>query len=159
MFERFARETSQKVQRAAELAETEGASVVEVEHLLLALVDPATDDVGSSLVDVGITRQSINAARDREFRSALAHAGVTTARSVPAGAPRLRRGRTTLFAPSAKLALERSAGVTSEQGDSRIGTKHLLTAIVRAEVGIMPRLLEELGTTPEDLEQMTRTSS
>ena len=159
MFERFADETRLKVQRAVELAEREGAAMVEVEHLLLALVDPVTDGVGSTLESAGLTLQSVNAGRDREFRSALSLAGVTTARSVPAGSPRLRRGRTTRFAPSAKLALQRALEVALQRGDRSINNTHLLSAIHQAEVGIMPRLLDELGTNPEDLEQAVRDRS
>lgn len=154
MFERFARVTKAKVRRAAELAEAEQASMVEVEHLLTALVDPVTDPVGMMLESVGITPQRLREARDREFRSALALVGVETRRPSPATSPRQRRGRTTRFAPSAKLALERTLEVATATGVRRITNECLLLAIVGAEVGIMPRLLDELGTSREQLEAL-----
>jgi ATP-dependent Clp protease ATP-binding subunit ClpA len=151
MFERFARETKEVVRRAAEIAEAEGAAVVQAEHLLLALVDPVRDPVGTALVDAGVTPEAIRSARDREFRSALATVGIDTRRPVPPPTVRLRRGRTTRFAPSAKLAVERTLTVALEEGARGIDNRHLLGAIVRADVGRTPRLLAELGTTPRDL--------
>lgn len=151
MFERFARETREAVRRAAEIAEMERASVVQAEHLLVALVDPARDTIGRSLVDAGITPETIRAARDREFRSALAGVGVDTDRSAPPPPSRLRRGRTTRFAPSAKLALERTLVAATEEGERRISNRHLLAAIVSADVGTTPGVLAELGTTPAAL--------
>ena len=158
MFERFTQDVREKVRRAAELADHEGAAMVEVEHLLLALVDPVTDQIGMALERAGLSRETINDARDREFRSALALAGVNTGRPVPAGARRLRRGRTTRFAPSAKLALERTLGVAAESNQQRITNQSLVLAIVGAQVGIIPRLLAELGTDSETLANLIRTS-
>ncbi|QBI21043.1 hypothetical protein ER308_16665 [Egibacter rhizosphaerae] len=151
MFERFARETREAVRRAAEIAEGEHASVVQAEHLLTAIVDPAREPVGQSLVDAGITSEAIRSARDREFQSALSAVGVDTHRPLPSPTSRLRRGRTTRFAPSAKLALERTLGLASAEGARRISNRHLLTAIVSADTGRTPQLLEELGTTADEV--------
>lgn len=151
MFERFAGDTREKVRRAAEIAEVEGAATVEAEHLLLALVDPSDDHVGGVLVRAGVTVDEIRAARDREFRSALDNAGVETSRPAPSGSARLRRGRTTRFGQSAKLALERTMEQAVAAGDRRITNEHLLRALVSAEVGKTPRLLDELGTSADDL--------
>ncbi|MEZ5268811.1 MAG: Clp protease N-terminal domain-containing protein [Microthrixaceae bacterium] len=153
MFERFATETREITRRAAELAELEHSSTVEVEHLLLALVDPIADDVGRLLEAHEVDASAVREARDREFRSALAIAGVHTDRSAPPGAARLRRGRSTRFALSAKLALERTLEVALRSGEKRITNKHLLLAIVDAKTGIVPRLLDELGTSPDQLRQ------
>lgn len=157
MFERFTGDTREKVRRAAELAEAENASIVEVEHLLTALVDPATDHVGKLLETAGIATPTIRAARDREFRSALALVGVDTQRPSPSAAPRQRRGRTTSFGPSAKLALERTLSIAAESGQRRITNTHLALAIIGTDVGIMPRLLNELGTNRADVEHLLRT--
>lgn len=48
MLERFTRETREVVRRAAEIAESEQAALVQSEHLLLAIVDPARDSVGEA---------------------------------------------------------------------------------------------------------------
>lgn len=151
MFERFARETREAVRRATEVADVEHAAVVQAEHLLMALVDPVRDPVGQSLVDAGITAQEIRSARDREFRSALTAVGVDTHRSVPPPSSRLRRGRTTRFAPSAKLALERTLVIATQEGARRISNRHLLAAIVSADAGRTPQVLVELGTTPAEI--------
>ena len=151
MFERFAKEARATVRRATEIAESEHAVLVQSEHLLLALVDPPRDAIGRSLADAGITADRIREARDREFRSALAAVGVHTERPAPPPSSRLKRGRTTRFAPSAKLALERTLVVCTELGDRRISNRHLLAAIAGADVGRTPALLEELGTTAEEL--------
>ncbi len=156
MFERFAKETRQTVLRAAELAEAEGSAMVEVEHLLHALVDPVSGSVGRALVSAGLSSEALREARDREFRSALALAGVATERPAPAGARRMRRGRTTPFAASAKLALERTLQLTLESAERRISNLTLLHAILSARVGIMPRLLDELGTNVASIEEAIR---
>lgn len=151
MFERFAGETREAVRRAAEIAEVERAAVVQAEHLLIALVDPVQDPVGQSLVDAGITGERIRSARDREFRSALAAVGVDTDRAIPPPSSRLARGRTTRFAPSAKLALERTLAIARKEGARRISNRHLLAAIVSADAGRTPQLFVELGITVEEV--------
>ena len=158
MFERFTKQARQTVRRAAEIAEQEGAATVEVEHLLTAVVDPAGDDVGLRLVALGITPARVRDARDREFQSALALAGVHTDRSAPAPMRRQMRGRTTTFAPSSKLALERTLEVALASGDRRISNKNLLIAITHTNVGVIPRLLRELDTTPDELREAANTS-
>ena len=156
MFERFASDTHEKVRRAAELAEAENASIVEVEHLLAALVDPVTDSVGQLLETAGASGPAIRAARDREFQTALALVGVQTQRPSPSAAPRQRRGRSTSFGPSAKLALERTLAIATDSDERRITTRHLALAIVGADVGIMPRLLMELGINRAEIERLLR---
>lgn len=151
MFEHFTRETRDTVRRATALADAEDAAVVHAEHLLLALVSPARDDVGRALVKAGITSETIDAARDREFRSALAAVGVVTERKVPPPSSRLRRGRTTRFSPSAKLALERTLLEATGEGARRISNRHLVAAIAVADVGRTPALLAELGITGPEL--------
>jgi ATP-dependent Clp protease ATP-binding subunit ClpA len=158
MFERFAKPARETVRRAAEIAESEQATLVQSEHLLLALVDPPRDALGRSLANAGITADTISKACDREFRSALAAVGVDTERHAPPPSSRLRRGRTTRFAPSAKLALERSLAVCAELGDRRISNRHLLVAIVGADVGRTPALLDELGTTAEQLVRLAESA-
>jgi ATP-dependent Clp protease ATP-binding subunit ClpA len=159
VFERFAKETRKVTRRAADLAEFENSSTVEVEHLLLALVDPIADDIGRILAAQGVDASAVREARDREFRSALAIAGVHTDRSAPPGAARLRRGRSTRFAPSAKLALERTLEAALRSGEKQIRNKHLLLAIIDAQTGIVPRLLDELGTSRDQLRQAVDNSS
>ncbi|WP_116998775.1 Clp protease N-terminal domain-containing protein [Desertimonas flava] len=156
MFERFAREARVAVRRAAEIAEAEGAAMVQSEHLLLALVDPARDPVGRSLEEAGVTADRIRAARDREFQAALASVGIETERLAPPPPSRLRRGRATRFAPSAKLALERTLVVAIEENARRVTNRHLLIAIACAEVGTTPDLLAELGTDAEELRRIAR---
>lgn len=154
MFERFDAIARAKVVRAAELADDEEATTVEAEHLLIALVDPADDAVGEMLIESGITGAAIREARDREFQSALARVGVPTSRSAPAGAARLRRGRSTRFGQSAKLAMERTADQIDHSARThgrRVTSEHLARAIISAEVGTTPRLLAELGTTRDEL--------
>ena len=133
--------------------------MVQAEHLLTALVDPVRDPVGKSLIDSGISADAIRAARDSEFQSALAAVGIDTSRPVPPPSARLRRGRTTRFAPSAKLALERTLAVAIDDGARRIVNRHLLAAIVSADAGRTPHLLVELGTTPAAILERLRTAS
>lgn len=117
---------------------------------------PVTDRVGEVLTAAGITTSEIRAARNRAFQAALALVGVHTERAAPSGSRRLRRGRSTPFAPSAKLALERTLDLALASGDRRITNEHLLNAIASAEVGSTPWLLAELGTTPEQLRAALR---
>jgi ATP-dependent Clp protease ATP-binding subunit ClpA len=156
VFERFLGDTRATVKRAVEISEAEGASLVEAEHLLLALVDPVTDAVGQILVAAGADADAIRAARDREFRSSLEAVGITTGRTASSGSGRVRRGRTTRFSQSAKLALERTLERALASGDRRVSNTHLLEGIVTAERGRTPRLLEELGTTSGELRDALR---
>jgi ATP-dependent Clp protease ATP-binding subunit ClpA len=154
VFERFAKEARETVRRAAEIAESESAALVQSEHLLLALLDPPRERVGRALVNAGITADRVREARDREFRSALVSVGVHTERRSPASSSRLKRGRTTRFATSARLALERTLELCVEAGDRRITNGHLLSAIAQAEVGRTPAIIEELGTTRDELARL-----
>ncbi len=157
MFERFAPATKEKVRRASEIAEYERSATVEADHLLLALVEPADDTVGDILIRSDVTAGAIRDARDREFRSALALVGVETTHAAPSGARRLRRGRTTRFGQSSKLALERAVEHATRHGDRRVTTRHLAQAIISAETGSTPRLLRQLGTTADELGTAFRT--
>ena len=49
------------------------------------------------------------------------------------------------FATSAKWALELSLRIALERGDRRIGTGHVVLAILRAERGTVPRALALAG--------------
>lgn len=151
MFERFDKPAREVVRRAAEIAESEGATLVGVEHLLTAVVDPVRDHTGRTLERLGVTAQTLRDGRDREFRSALALAGVATDRDVPGTARRTRRGRTTRFAPSAKTTLERSLAITEQTGRRRITPTELVLAAIGTEVGITPRLLNELGVDRDEI--------
>ena len=141
MFERFTREARAAVTAAETEARELGSPTIEAEHLLLALteLDPGTA-VGGVLADVGLDRDAVLAALDKERERSLLAVGISIGEfelppQRPSDRPRM--------AASAKRALEHALRISLERGDKRIGAGHVLLALLRAEAGTVPRALDE----------------
>jgi ATP-dependent Clp protease ATP-binding subunit ClpA len=148
MFEQLDRNARGTILRAREHARRAVSPTIEAEHFLLALAEVPVGRAGVALAGLGLTEEAVRAAIDRELLGALAAVGVRGhgARSAPT--PRPRRGGPR-WGQSAKLAMKRSLDEAVRRGDRRIGNEHLLLALVGAEAGVVPRLLQELGATPD----------
>jgi ATP-dependent Clp protease ATP-binding subunit ClpA len=57
------------------------------------------------------------------------------------------------MAAGAKSALEHALRISLVRGDKRIGSGHILLALLRAEAGTVPRALSEAGVDRTDLSE------
>lgn len=134
--------------RGEEEAKADGSAAIEAHHLLLGIAaeqDAATHEV---LTAVGLDRQAIRDALDKEFEQSLGAAGVSLADfDLPrASAPAERRIQ---LAASAKLAFDRAISHAPRKKDLQPTT--LLLGIVQAQVGTVPRALALAGIDRADL--------
>jgi ATP-dependent Clp protease ATP-binding subunit ClpA len=143
MFERFTREARLAVSDAEAEARELGSPTIEAEHVLLALtrLDPSTP-VGTVLADSGLDHDAVLGALDAERERSLMAVGISIGdfdlpRPHPSSRPRMAAG--------AKSALEHALRISLVRGDKRIGSGHILLALLRAEAGTVPRALAEAG--------------
>lgn len=149
MFERFSREARRVVNAAEDEARALGSATIEAEHVLLALtrLDPSTA-AGAALADVGLDHDAALEALDAERERSLLAVGISIGDfhlppPHPSSTPRLAAG--------AKSALEHALRISSSRGDRRIGSGHILLALLRAEAGTVPRALAEAGVDRAEL--------
>jgi ATP-dependent Clp protease ATP-binding subunit ClpA len=149
MFEKLGRDARRTVKRGRELALARGSADVEVEHFLLALVEEPAGRAGAAIASLGLTSDAVSHAMDRELVGALAAAGVDATSRRSSSSP--SESRAPRWGQSAKLTLKRALVETLRSGDRTIHDHHLLLAIVSAEAGRVPRLLDELGINADDV--------
>jgi ATP-dependent Clp protease ATP-binding subunit ClpA len=145
---RFAEHARAIVKQAEKEASEAGSPAIEAEHLLLAMTGTHGGEARDALASVGLDRDGIRTALDREFRQSLAAAGVT----LPAGGlPRASRdsARQARLAASGKLVLER--GLKAAAGQRQIRPGHLLLGVLGAQAGTVPRALALAGVDQGDL--------
>ncbi|MBW3547414.1 MAG: Clp protease N-terminal domain-containing protein [Actinobacteria bacterium] len=133
------------LRRAEEEARLLGAPTCEAEHILLGLMDEPTVSASGVLSSLGLSRERIIEALERELVSALARANIHVAelpgpRSL-GKSPRVRWGE------SAQRLVERSIRESADDPSLR-----MLLAIVHAEGGVIPRLLPELRVSVGEVE-------
>ncbi|MET9342292.1 Clp protease N-terminal domain-containing protein [Nonomuraea sp. NPDC003804] len=129
------------IENGAAEAHADRSATIEAHHLLLAIAGEPESATRQALTEAGLDRQAIRDALDREFEHSLGGAGVSLASfDLPRPSPAAKRP--TQLGASAKLALERIAR-SHRKKDLR--PAHLLLAILRAEVGIVPRALAMAG--------------
>ena len=146
MFERFSGHLRTTVAGARSIARLQGSPTIEAQHLLLAILDDPSARTARAIRRLGLSKEAVGDAIDRELAGALGAVGVSlesfaSTRRVP-GSSNPRWGQ------SAKLALERTLRAASDRGDKRLDDRHLLLGLARAEAGVVPRLFELLGLTP-----------
>lgn len=151
MATRFTPEAKQALEGAVAVAGRLGAKRIDAEHLLLALAEGEESLVARGLATAGANPGSIEEALENEFQDALIHAGVGDEhrrphRRSPHSAKRLPMGQ------SAKLALERALGAAKMSDGGDVSAGHLLVGIVAAEVGTVPRLLDQLGVSRSEIQ-------
>ena len=134
------------LRRAEEEARLLGAPTCEAEHILLGLMDEPTVSASGVLSSLGLSRERITEALERELTSALARAHIHLAEL-----PRpqsLGEGHRVRWGESAQRLVERSIRESADDPSLR-----MLLAIVHAEGGVVPRLLPELGVSVGDVER------
>ncbi|BAJ26061.1 MULTISPECIES: Clp protease N-terminal domain-containing protein [Kitasatospora] len=158
--------------RAADEARSDGSATVDAHHLLLALAAapttafdgaPATafDDLSDDddaarrvLAAAGLDRDAVRAALDREFAHSLRAVGVSPDTDrLPPPSPGTERPR---LGASTRLALERSFGAARKKDQT---SAHLLSGILAAEVGTVPRALALSGVDRERLAGRARAAA
>ena len=150
MFERLRqasaapREVMALLRRAEEEARLLGAPACEVEHILLALADEPGSSASAVLSSLGLGRERITEALERELTSALARAHVHLA-ELPR--PHARDSGRVRWGESAQRVVERSIDESPDDASLR-----LLLAIVHTEAGVIPGVLTELGVGVHDIE-------
>lgn len=120
-------------------AQRRNSTMVEAEHLLLALSRDGSGAVRDALAEAGLDPTGLEAALLAEREASLRVAGVE-----PLGeerlvaSPRVARPR---WGASAKEALSRAHKVASAHRRQRSGEADLVTAILGLELGTVPRAL------------------
>lgn len=129
------------IARAQHEAHDDGSTTVEAQHLLLAIASEPEPTTRQVLESVGLDRDAIRGALDREFEHSLRVVGVSRAAydlPQPSRLPTLPPMGT-----SAKLALER--GLTSISRKRHPRPAHLLLGVLSAQLGTVPRALALAG--------------
>jgi ATP-dependent Clp protease ATP-binding subunit ClpA len=139
MLNRFTKEARLVVGDSVVVARDLGATTVEAEHLLLAVVK-SDAPVASVMRDAGLDFGGLTAALNAETARSLAAVGVSA--DTPHFSPFVERPR---LATSAKLVLERALRVAVAGSDKHIGSKQITLGALRATTGTVPRALECAG--------------
>ena len=135
--------------RALDVARRLGAERVEPEHLLLALAEGCADPAARALRELGVDGAAVEQAIEQDLVAALEIVGVPP--SVVDAAPvRPRRDRPG-YSSRARRALELAVREAVRRGDRRIGTEHVLLALLRADGPTLGRLLARLDVDPQRL--------
>ena len=152
MFERFTREARAAVKDAETEARELGSPTIDAEHLLLALThQDAATAVGQALAEAGLDHDRVQDALDAERERSLAAVGISIhdfdlPAPRPASRPRLAAG--------AKSALEHALRISLARADKRIDGGHVLLALLRSQVGTVPRALSEAGIDQQELNDL-----
>jgi ATP-dependent Clp protease ATP-binding subunit ClpA len=140
---RLSRALRDTVTRAVDEARLRGASLVEAEHLLLALSTTADSTAQSALASSGLDHAGIEAALRAERDASLRAAGVEP---VPeerlTATPRTARPR---WGASARDALVRAHKLAGRGRDRRTAESDLLAGILSIELGTVPRAIAIAG--------------
>jgi ATP-dependent Clp protease ATP-binding subunit ClpA len=141
MFERFTREARLVVATAEAEAGDLGSHGVEPEHLLLAITRlDETTPARRVLAEAGLDHDAVLDALDAERERSLMAVGISIG---DFDLPPARPSTKTRMAAGAKSALEHALRISLVRGGKRIGSGHILLALLRAEAGTVPRALSE----------------
>ncbi|ADD44329.1 Clp protease N-terminal domain-containing protein [Stackebrandtia nassauensis] len=133
------------IMRAQIEASDEGSPSIEASHLLLAIAAEPDASAQRLLASLGLDRDAIRRALDREFEHSLSVVGVSRASYDLPRATRMPSRPS--MGTSAKLALERLVKGYRKK-DLRSG--HVLLGVLMAEVGTVPRALRLAGIDPDE---------
>jgi ATP-dependent Clp protease ATP-binding subunit ClpA len=148
---RFGGDARRVVIRASkEVADGVGSPQIEAEHLLVALAaGPADDRAAQALRDEGLDAETLREAIAHDGERVLAKVGIDVSSvDLP---PRPRSRKSPRVGASAKRALELGVRGAAEIGEKKIGSHHLLLGLLRAEHGVVPRLLAAEGVDRAEL--------
>ena len=136
LFERFSDGAREVLDRAAQEARDLGHDFLGTEHLLLGLVETEGGRAAAALARAGVTAQGV-----REMvRSVI-------------GASEGAGGKPPRFTPRTKKVLELSLREAMRGKSHRIGTEHILLAVIREGSGVASKVMEDLGV---DIDRLRR---
>jgi ATP-dependent Clp protease ATP-binding subunit ClpA len=141
------------IEQAGHHASKDGSATIEAHHLLLAIAAQEGTAAHQALLSVGLDKQAIHDALDREFEDSLRAVGVSRGAfdlPQPTGDP----NPSARVGASAKLALERGVAAAARKQDLR--PAHLLLGILEAHLGTVPRALALAGIDQADLTARVR---
>jgi ATP-dependent Clp protease ATP-binding subunit ClpA len=141
------------IEQGGHEARTDGSATIEAHHLLLAVAAQEGTTAHQVLTSVGLDRQAIREALDREFEHSLSAVGVSRA-AFDLPEPSSDPERSARIGASAKLALERGVAAAARKKD--LESAHLLLGILEASAGIVPRALDLVGIDRVDLAARVR---
>ncbi|GII92550.1 Clp protease N-terminal domain-containing protein [Sinosporangium siamense] len=122
-------------------AQRDGAATIEACHLLLAVAAQEGTAPQRLLAEAGLDHQGVRAALQREFEHSLNSVGVSTAAfTMPRPSPALKRPSG--MGASGRQVLDR---IFTGNRKKDLRPMHVLIAILRAEVGKVPRALDLTG--------------
>ncbi len=153
MVTRLAPDARSMVTDAEAEARAAGSSLVEAEHLLLAMSTRAESEASRALASVGLTHETITEALDGEFAASLSSAGISVDTG-SLGRPSPEPPRRLRLSASFKSALERA--LTASAGSRQISSGHLLLGVLGADAGTVPRALRLAGINQSELAAITR---
>ena len=137
----FANVARRTITRAIDEATEAGASAVEAEHLLLAIVGHP-EQVGPALADLGLDRAVVVAMLEAERRRSLAAAGIDEVdEGRLASTPRRTRPG---WGTSAREAIVRGSKL-GRRDRQRVSEADLLAGVLLAELGTVPRAFAFAG--------------
>lgn len=138
----FANVARRTITRAIDEATEAGASAVEAEHLLLAIVGHP-EQVGPALADLGLDRAAVVAMLEAERRRSLAAAGIDEVdEGRLAATPRRTRPG---WGTSAREAIVRGGKLGRRRDRQRVSEADLLAGVLLAELGTVPRAFAIAG--------------
>jgi ATP-dependent Clp protease ATP-binding subunit ClpA len=141
------------IEQAGHHAGEDGSATIEAQHLLLAIAAQQGTTAHQVLTSVGLDRQAIREALDREFEHSLRAAGVSLA-AFDLLQPSSDPTPSARVGASAKLALERGVAAAARKKD--LQPAHLLLGILEARLGTVPRALALAGIDQADLTARVR---
>lgn len=126
---RFGPDARRAVVEAQSAARGLGHDHIGAEHLLLGILAAGPDAAGAAMLQrAGVTAAAV----EQQIVAAVGRGAEPTTGHIP-------------FSPGATKALERSLPEAISAGDRRIGTEHLLVALLRERTGLAARLLAAHG--------------
>ncbi|GAB4586626.1 Clp protease N-terminal domain-containing protein [Nocardia sp. IFM 10818] len=140
------------IEQAGREAQRDGSATIEAQHMLLAITRQDGTEPQAVLAAAGLDHDGISAALDREFEQSLAVAGVA-ARAADLPEPVARQSAADTLGASGKLVFER---MMTSYAKRELRPAHLLLAILRAEVGTVPRALAAAGVDRTELVNQVR---
>jgi ATP-dependent Clp protease ATP-binding subunit ClpA len=129
--------------RAIGEAQARRAGTVEAEHLLLAILADASSPATVRLVRAGLDYETLNGALDGERQRSLGSAGVVPA--VAATLTATPRPAAPGWGASLRDVLRQADKPAAKDGRTGALERELATAILRAQLGTVPRALAVVG--------------
>lgn len=156
IFTRFTDGSRGSVEAAVEEARLLGHDSVGDEDILLGILRTDEGTGAAALRSLGVTLEDAREESEEMLALALSYIGIsledTRREAGDAFEMSLPVGRRIPLSPRGKKALVEARNVMRRLGDGYLGTEHVLLGILRDEDGTAVRMLNNMGVSPEALE-------